>query len=279
MGLIERWNLKQQAGELGVGLQVLFSGPLALEPTAVLGTLRKYDPSMAQATFALDAEPGTDAALVWLFSWGEHLVRLVGFSKPMPAEALERCLESLFCGPELAELAATHRTHAGLWYAGDAESPLEQYVALVAVAGALAAHGAVVVTNEASHAAWGAEAFAFDDEVEGGAMLEVVRDFPVPFLFGGLVHYRVDDKVGGWLRTHGNHLLGLPDLARHTDGPEDTEAGVQVLTDVLASIAETDDEPEPGDFLESEAGKQLAVRAPREDEPWLESPGTMLVIE
>ena len=94
--------------------------------------------SAAAAAAALAAEGvETEPTLEQVFGlagWGNHVVRLVGFDAPYPSEALEACVAPAHYGQDLKQQVRASRSHVILYYAGHEANPLDQYVALAAVA-------------------------------------------------------------------------------------------------------------------------------------------------
>src|SRR5262249_12079766 len=181
--------------------------------------LRSYHAGLAHAIFELDPGMKERGTLFGLAGWADHVVRVVGFDAPMPPETVERCVGPSHYEAELKDQARAHQGHALLYYVGYESDPLEQYIALAAVAGVLAAHGAIVVMNESGHTSFPAAALAGGDP--DSDMLELLRTFPIPALYCGFVKYDVEGVEGVWMRTYGAGLLGLPDLALLARGHEE----------------------------------------------------------
>src|SRR5262249_14455737 len=171
MGLPERFFGKRDPDELGLpvantgiaeplSLQVLFAEPARLDPDRLTDALRSYHAGLAHAIFELDPGMKERGTLFGLAGWADHVVRVVGFDAPMPPETVERCVGPSHYEAELKDQARAHQGHALLYYVGYESDPLEQYIALAAVAGVLAAHGAIVVMNESGHTSFPAAALA-----------------------------------------------------------------------------------------------------------------------
>src|SRR6516162_5250923 len=75
---------------------LLFSSALDFQADALTLALREYHPELASATAELMPAPqppgeAASQAIMGLVGWGRHVVKLVGFGKPMPAPTLEQC--------------------------------------------------------------------------------------------------------------------------------------------------------------------------------------------
>jgi Domain of unknown function (DUF4261) len=289
MGVMERFFGKGDPGEGGpaantdtknrLSLQLLFAGDLAanLDPRRLTRTLRSAHPSLAQAVFEIDDQTAAQGTPLGLAGWGDHVVQFVGFSVPMPKEVVERCVQPAHYGQALKQQARAHKAHALLYYGGREEDPLEQYVALAVVAGTLGAHGALVVLNEAAHTSFPAQALA-PGRVEGD-LLENLRGLPIPVLYGGFVKYNLPDSPDVWMRTYGNHLLGLPDLAFRAKGHDQGEWVFNTFSNILTYLRESGARFGVGHTMQVGDDTYLKLRAPRKEEYFLESDGELFVAE
>ena len=256
-------------------LQLLFAGNLRLDPNAVAHSLRSYHPSMASATCEIDADTSAQGTPLGLLGWGKHVVRFVGFDNPMPTEVVEKCLQPAHFGQDLKAQARAHKAHLLLDYAGRDGDSLNQYVALAAAAGVLSAHGAIVVLNESGHTAFPCLALAKDD----GDMMELLESLPIPILYSGFVKFDVQGVEGTWMRTRGNHLLGLPDFALLARGHHEGQMTFDMFCDLLSYLRSSGATFAPGHTTQIGEDVFLKIRSQKKEEYFLDSPGTMLVLE
>ena len=196
----------------GMSLQVAFAGPLPNQADALTRALQAYHPSMADARAELDT--GGDHWL-GLAGWGEHVVRLVGFNAPLPEATVEVCVAPAHYPAEVKAEVRAHASHVLLYYTGHDADPLEQYVAVAAVAGALAEAGGVAVMNE--HATRRCRP-ACSRAPRSATSLELLRSLPLTMLYCGFVKYEVEGTEGVWMRTYGADRFGLPDFAALAEG-------------------------------------------------------------
>jgi hypothetical protein len=292
MGLVERFfgrgedapgdpgPVANPALENPLSLQLLFpeeSDVATLDARRLTETLRSVHPDLAEAVFEVDAELAAKGTPLGLAGWGNHVVKLVGFNVPMPPEVIERCVAPAHYGPELKAQARAHKAHALLFYAGYEEDALEQYVALAVVAGALAAHGAIVVLNESAHTSFPARVLA-PGELEGD-LLEHLRTLPLPVLYCGFVKYDVEGVKGVWMRTYGTHLLGLPDLAFRASGHDQGEWVFNLFGNILDYLRRSGARFGVGHTMQVGSDTFLRLRAPTEKEYFLDSEGELFVAE
>jgi hypothetical protein len=257
-------------------LQVLFatSLPNAADTTA---TLRAYHPSMASASCEIDADMSQEGKLIGLAGWGPHVVQLVGFDLPMPADAVEKCVGPSHYPQPVKERARAHKAHALLYYAGQEEDVLEQYVALAAVAGCLGTPDGIVVLNEDGHTSFPAHALN-SPNVEGDR-LELLRTLPLLILFCGFVKYNIPGSSSVWMRTYGAHRFGLPDLATLSRGHNEGERTFTLFGNILNYLRDSGATMSPGHTMQAGPNTYLRCRAPYSDEPFLDGPGQTLVLE
>lgn len=268
-----------------VGLQLLFDEAFALDAHEVALALRDYHADMTGATAELfdvppkaSAKPGDEPAVMGLLAWERHVVKLVGFAAPMPADAVRACVQPAHFDPQFKALAYGHKSHVMLYYAGYELDPLEQYVALAAAAGALAYFGASFVLNETARTAIPA-AVLHPHEEDAGDMLGALRGFPLPLLYCGLVKIEVEGEPGVWMRTYGAHRFGLPDLALRGAGHAETPFAFELFGSLLAYLRASGTRFAPGDAVRISDDAALRLRARTPHEWYLESEGEMLVAE
>jgi hypothetical protein len=265
-----------------VGLQLLFDEVCALDPNEVTAALRDYHTDMAGATaelFDVPPKEGADEpAVMGLLAWERHVVKLVGFTSPMPADAVKACVQPAHFASQFKELAYGHKSHVMLYYAGYELDPLEQYVALAAAAGSLAYFGASFVLNETARTAIPAAVLHPHDE-DAGDMLGALRGFPLPLLYCGMVKMQVEGEPGVWMRTYGAHRFGLPDLSLLAAGHEETPAAFELFGNLLGYLRTSGKQFIPGDTLRIADDAYLRLRARTPEEWYLESEGEMLVAD
>jgi hypothetical protein len=269
-----------------IGLQLLFDVPLALEAEEVTKALRDYHPEMAEANAELFIVPppekppahGVEPALMGLLSWDRHVVKLVGFTSPMPEAAVKACIQPAHFDPQFKKFAYEHKSHVMLYYAGYDQDPMEQYVALAAAAGSVAYFGASFVLNETARTAVPA-AVLHPHEEDKGDLLASLRELPLPFLYCGFVKLEVEGTPGVWMRTYGCFRFGLPDLAFHAPGHELGSTMFDLFSNMLTYLRQTKKQFAPGHTMQVGEGVFLRLRARTTEEWYLESEGEMLVAD
>ncbi len=291
MGLFDRFFGRKERGpadrgkpvanpalENPLSLQVLFAGPLALAGPGVTRSLRAYHRDMAGAVCEFEPATAAQGTPLGLIGWGQHVVKLVGFNVPMPPAVVELCVQPAHYKPELKEQARAHQANALLYYAGYEESAYEQYVALAAVAGALAEHGAVMVLNESAHMSFPARALARSEAEADEVVMELLHGLLL-HLYCGFVKCQVRDVPGVWMRTYGGHLLGLPDLAYHAEGHHQGQETFNIFQSVLGYVLNSGAALGAGHTMQVGPDVFMRLRAPTEEEAFLDSEGELLVAE
>lgn len=260
-------------------LQLLFFDPPQIDADAVTAFLRPYYPDaaceLAPAPPGVVSGDGPPASVVGLVTFGEQIIKLVQFDAPMPYGPVETCVGPALIPPPMKVDAKQHKAHTLLYHAGPNADPMERFVALCAVAGALARFDAIVVMNEEARAA--VPAFDLIPE-EGEDALNTYRTLPIPYLLGGFVRMDLGDDPRPWVRTFANHRLGLPNLARHLTGHEQTGETFQLFAGMLGYLRQMGETFTAGDTVDLGDGPKLRFREPTEAEWWLDGEG-MLVVE
>ena len=91
--------------------------------------------------------------------------------------------------------------------------------------------------------------------------------------------YDIPNDPHVWMRTCSAHVLGLPDLAVYTNGHHEGERYFSMFDAILHYMLNTGKRLAAGHTMQVGPDDHLRCRAPRANEPWLESPGETLVVE
>lgn len=260
-----------------LSLQVLFPGPSPLESERLADAFRSYHPSMSGVVCGIDPMLNREGKIFGLVGWGNHVVRCLGFDFPMPAEAVETCVDPSHYPQELKQRARAHKAHIILYYAGYESSPVEQYVALAATAGVLARFGAIVVLNESGHTSF--PAFALSGLATDGDVMDLLRTLPLPILYCGFVKHEVEGIPGVWMRTYGAPLLGLPDLAVHASAHREGQRFFEIFNHVFEYLRESGAHLAAGHTLQIGQDECLRARQRTDGESFFSSAGDLLVVE
>lgn len=275
--------------EQPASLQLLFGATPALDSRTLAAMLRAYHLDLMGASvelFNVADVPGSEtvvssdgppAKTLGLIGWGLHVIRLVAFDAPMPARAINACMQAALLPQEIKDDARKHAAHVLLYYAGFEDDPLEQWVALAAVAGVLAELGAIVTLNEEARAAVLSTELLPDQD--GEDMLTVLRTLPLPYLYCGFVKMLLTDIPGVWMRTFAAHRLKLPELAVHAENHDEGQTTFHLFNSLLRYLKETGLTFENGELIRIDNDRVLKVREPQQPEWWLDSPGTLWVLE
>lgn len=264
------------SGRKTIGLQLLFPGPMNLSSASLQSVLHGYGGAASTATFALDAAGIKKGTPFGRAQWGRHVVDIVGFDVPMSADVVEKVVAPAHYPQPLKAQARAHKGHLLLTYAGADKSPLEQYVAVAAVAGTLATAGAIVVANEAAMTSFPAQ--ALDPRQITGDRFTYLRELPLLILYMGFVKYDLENGPV-WMRTYGGEKFGLPDLARSTAGHHVAQKTMDMFMTVLGYMMDTGAKVESGHTLQISSQDFLGFRTPRKSEYFLSDHPNVLVVE
>jgi hypothetical protein len=254
----------------------LLAEPQPLDSTMLTHALRKFDRCMDGARCEIDDELSTGGALVGLAGWGRHVIRFLGFSAPMPSDAVEACVAPAHYPQELKTRARAHRAHVLLNYAGYDPAPLEQCVALAATAAVMGQPGALVVLNESGRTSLPTQVLS--DIGAQGKALAMLRALPLPYLYCGFVKHEVEGVRGVWMRTYGASRLGLPDLAAHAAGHDEGQRYLEMFDNVFRYVLDSRARLGRGHTMQI-GMDYLRVRAPKLSESFLTPDGDLFVLE
>jgi hypothetical protein len=264
--------------------QLLFGRFPEVDQPALQTLLRGYHAELAGAEVkpvAIDHSivnaAGPPVAKLFRLTWNEHAIDLALFDAPMPAMAIEACLQAALLPEEVKADARNHKAHALLYYRGAVKDPVEERVALACAAAILAEHGAIVVLNEEARAAILATDLLPD--APGEDMLAVLRSLPLPYLYAGFAKLLLTNLPGVWMRTFAGYRLGLPDLAYRARGHEEGQATFGLFSGLLGYLRSTGLEFEDGETVKIDESRMMTVRKPIDSEWWLDSPGPVWVLE
>lgn len=281
MGFLDRILGRQKTEEAPrreapLSLQLLLSRPLRLDVNVLSRTLQGFSPSLSGVRFEFDRQASAKmGAEVGVAQWGKHQVQVVAFSAPMPAAVVELCVGPAHYGADLKAQARAHAAHALLFYAGEEQDRLEQFVALGLVAVALAKEGALVVLNEGAHTSFPAQALI---PQEGEDLQELLRTMPLAAFYVGFLKLEVEGEAGVWMRTYGAPLLGLPELAWHAKSHAEGEETFEMFSGLLEYLRSSGRSFADGHTVEWN-GRNVKLRAARSKEKFLASEGPLFVLE
>ncbi|WMD18954.1 DUF4261 domain-containing protein [Achromobacter seleniivolatilans] len=257
-----------------LSLQVLFAAPLSIAEDTLAAALRAYHPSMDRARVEIAPDM---PEILGLAGWDKHVVRLVGFNAPYPKDALEACVAPAHYAQAVKDEVRGHASHIILYYAGFEEDPLEQYVAMAAVAGALTGFQAMAVLNEHAHTSL--PAGVFDAESLGEESLDLLRTLPLNMLYCGFVKYEVEGVQGVWMRTYGADKFSLPDFAALASGHDEGEYYSNIFNNIMGYMLESGAELAAGHTMQIGENAFMKLRDPAQEEYYLDGPGAVLVAE
>lgn len=256
---------------------VLFPEQLNIDPVLLKTKLREYDPSMQSAMVDIEPELNASGTTFGLVGWGKHVVRLVGFDAPIPHDTLDVCVGPAHYSDEYKDQAYQHQSNLILYYAGYETDPIQQYVALSAVVGALADMGAIIVINESAHSSLPTVVFSHKDA--SGSMFEMIESLPLLMLFCGFVKYQVDGVQGVWLRTYGAYHLSMPDFAVLAAGHEESEYYFEMFSNLYAYLQSSGATFSDKDTMQVGEDAYMRLRHALPEEYFLQSKGQLFVAE
>ena len=245
----------------GMSLQVAFAGPLPNRPMRSRAPCRPITrPWPTRAPNSIQA-----ATIGWAWRAGASMWSAWSASTPPPEATVEVCVRRRTTPPRSRPRCA-HASHVLLYYTGHDADPLEQYVAVAAVAGALAEAGGVAVMNEHAHTSLPAGVFTRALGDEPGAAALAAADHAVLRLRevrGGRHRRRVD--ADPWRRP-----LRPADFAALAEGHHQGEFYSNIFNNIMAYLLQSGAEMDAGHTMQIGENAYLKLREPDEPEYFLQ---------
>ena len=268
--IAENTNIKQS-----IGLSVVFKGPLNFDKDKLLDKLRFLDSSITNVDYERPAED-LEQGVFALVSWGKHVVKLIGFNAPFPADVLETCVAPAHYSQDIKDQIRKNDSHVILYYKGNDEDVLEQYLALSRLAACFDEFNALAVINENAHSSLPTNVLSdlLSDENSAKSLCDCL-----PLFFCGFVKYILEDAKGVWMRTYNADAFGMPDFAVLANNHDEGSYYFDMFGNILSYLRQSGATMNPGDTMEIGDNKMLSLRAPQKDEYFLKDKGNVLVVE
>ncbi len=263
--------------ESKLSLQVVFSGGLDLNAAELQKQFRIYHKSLKNALIEIDDGCNRQGTPLGLIGWGDHVIKVVGFNQPMPAEVLEGSVTPSHYDEALKVQVRAHKSHLLLYYQGYDNNPINQYASMALIGGFLSSRGAIVVANESARTSLPASALNGNESSED--IVSLLQNFPLTALYCGFVKYEVEDVDGVWLRTYGCSLLGQPDLASLVEDHSGSEDVFDIFNNVLGYLIDSGAKFVAGNTMQVGEELFMKLRLATSEEYYLESEGELFVAE
>ncbi|HIA54602.1 MAG TPA: hypothetical protein EYN91_21370 [Candidatus Melainabacteria bacterium] len=210
-----------------------------------------------------------------------HKVKLNFCDKKLDEQELAQINAHLRLVPDASAAIKMHNAYIDLSVEPNPEKPLQAYHLLTFLACMIAVRGGLAIANINGFTSFSAQQllqlFGDDD------WLDAIANMPPLFLFSGPVVHEFDDNPALWMRSYGNHLLGIPDLGTFIP-PEIVQEYVpmtlQVFDNIMTYMIESGTQVEPGHTMETESVLiKVCEQQAKPDEFYFQSPTGLLRIE
>ncbi len=210
-----------------------------------------------------------------------YKIKLRFCNRKLEGQELAQICAHIRLVPDAAEKIEQHGSYIELSVEPNPAKPLEAYQVLTFLACMIATHSGLIIANINGFASFNAvqmlTLFADDD------WLDAIENMPPLFLFSGPVIHEFDDNDLLWMRSYGNHLLGIPDLGTIISKEilqEYVPMTLEVFDNIMSYMIESGSKVEPGHTMESETVVINVREQPaKPDEYFYQSPSGMLRIE
>lgn len=261
----------QPARKTGPVLHLAMDELPQLDVAAIANWIDALEP-VGAPTIGRAAPPSASEPLIAAVRFGPHQVDLIGVPNAVDHVGLEEILRRSHWPDEEKERLRAHRVHIVCHYHGIDENPVEQYLALYKVAGALRDSLLGVVNRPAA-------TFHPPEFVDVLCRPDVLASCRVTIplhLWTGFVKFFTER--GTWYLSRGFHLFGLQDFAFFGRNERPSEVH-QLFARIFNLVFGKPQPPRVGDTIQLDAESFLAFQPVTELQTLLASPSGVLVLE
>jgi len=180
--------------------------------------------------------------------------------------------------PDCDEGINQHGAYIELSVDPNQDKPLEAYQLLTFLAFLIARHGGLVIANIngfTSFSAPGLQQIMADED-----WMDAIENMPPLFLYSGPVIHEFDGNELLWMRSYGNHLLGISDLGTAFSNhivQQYVPMTLTVFDNIMSYMMESGNKVEAGHTMESESVMiALQEQKAEPDEYFYQSPSGLL---
>lgn len=257
---------------------ILFSDIYCLREQDLKRALHRHPLVSSDARVSIEENGSVHGTTQGLIGWGKHVVQFVGIDQPMSEEILSYSLQLAHCDQGIKQKARKHSSYVLLSYVGYDVNPYVQYDALAIAAGVMAEQDAFMVVNLRATSCL-PTAMLSPKRNTVDKLEQVIYTLLPSILYCGFVKYFIEDENSLWIRTVGADALYLPDFAAFLTDIEAAEEYFMVFTEIHKYLQSHNIQLGMTDTMEIGEGKYIKFRAPKTNETFLESEGSMLVLE
>jgi len=231
------------------------------------------DPLRTTPRLEVEADWTTGSLFLAALSFDDHRIEIAGFSAPMPAASVERCILASNWSADFKELLQSHLLYIVLCYEGESTDPLEQHIALYKAARLFEDENLLGAANEP---AWTCHPPGLIGQITDPAMLPVCRQSPPLVYWTGFIKGLLGEEY--WALTKGYHLFGVPDLATVVLNQEDLQRWHEVFQEIFHYLYFEKADVQAGDALQIEDDTYLLFEALPESHEALLGMGETLAV-
>lgn len=262
-----------------ISLQVLYRELPQLSSQMLSGMGARASSTLKNVTYELPDDTRQDG--VGFATFDGHKVKLTFCNRKLSTADAENIANHIHSTPDVEELVADHNAYIDLTYEGEETSPVSIYLILKLLAAMLSTQDALVLAN--CNARSGLNAAKILCTFAGKDWMSVVGKQPLVYLISGAVVHEVpSDATKAWLRTHGNHLLNVPDLGCLFSLDQQAEivpAALETFETLMGYMTAIGIPISPGHKMEGETMMITVKGQPESTDEMYQSPSGMLALE
>lgn|GEM_PF-6683948 len=210
-----------------------------------------------------------------------HKIRLNFVDKKLEERELAQISAHVRLVPDAVGAIEKHAAFIELSVEPDPAKPLDAYQELTFLACLIALREGLAITNINGFTSFSAPGIL--QLLADNDWSDAIQEMPPLFLFSGPVLHEFDNNTNLWMRSYGNHLLGIPDLGTIIPTEiiqEYVPMTLQVFDNMMTYMIESGNKVEPGHTMETDSVTIKIFDQPAApDEYFYQSPSGMLRVE
>ena len=210
-----------------------------------------------------------------------HKIKLNFCDKKLEERELAQIRAHIRLVPDAVLAIDKHSAYIDLSIEQTPQKPLEAYQELTFLACMIALREGLAITNIHGYTSFSAPGML--QLLADNDWSDAIREMPPLFLFSGPVLHEFDNNTNLWMRSYGNHLLGIPDLGTIIPSEimqEYVPMTLQIFDNMMSYMIESGNQVEPGHTMETDSVLIKIFDQPaKPDEYFYQSPSGLLRVE
>ena len=210
-----------------------------------------------------------------------HKIKLNFFDRKLEDRELAQISAHVRLVPDAVAGIEKHGAFISLSVEPNPAKPLEAYQELTFLACMIALREGLAISNINGFTSFSGPGML--QLLADNDWSDAIQEMPPLFLYSGPVLHEFDNNTNLWMRSYGNHLLGIPDLGTIIPTEiiqEYVPMTLQVFDNMMSYMIESGNKVEPGHTMETDSVLiKIFEQTAKPDEYFYQSPSGMLRVE